>query len=46
MLVVRAASLDDARALANSDPFVSSGAETCEVRQFTQACLANDFLRR
>jgi uncharacterized protein YciI len=45
MLVLRAASLEAARAIAASDPFVSSGAETCEVRQFTHACRENDFLR-
>ncbi len=45
MMVLRAASLEAARAIVSTDPFVSSGAVSSEIRQFTRACRENNFLR-
>lgn len=44
MLVIRASSIDKAREIAHSDPFVAEGFETAEVRTLHHACRENNFL--
>ena len=45
MVIVRAESLDAARHIAESDPFVSDGARTFELRTWFLATRENDYLR-
>lgn len=44
MLVLRASSLEEARRLAEADPFVASGFERCEVRTWELSCEENNHL--
>ncbi len=44
MVVVRASSADEARRLAEQDPFISSGFETYELRTLQMACRENNYL--
>lgn len=44
MVIVRAASLEEARSIAEADPFVASGAETCQVRQWALSNRANNHM--
>jgi uncharacterized protein YciI len=44
LLVIRADSLREAQASAMSDPFVTSGAATCQVRALTLSCDENGHL--
>ncbi|HBL16892.1 MAG: hypothetical protein A2X36_08200 [Elusimicrobia bacterium GWA2_69_24] len=44
MLIVKAESLEEAKRIAASDPFVSSGCETCEVRTWELSCEENNHL--
>lgn len=44
MVVLRAASEEEARAIAEADPFVSSGAETYELRKIELSCRDNKHL--
>jgi len=44
MVIVRAASKEEAIAIAESDPFVSSGAESYELRTWELSCEANNHL--
>ncbi|MFH2004942.1 MAG: YciI family protein [bacterium] len=44
MIVIRAASLDEARSLAEADPFITGGFETCEVRTLHRGCRENGYL--
>jgi len=44
MVAVRAASLEEAKAVAESDPFISSGFETYELRKWELACSENNYL--
>jgi uncharacterized protein YciI len=41
MVVLKARSYDEARAIAEADPFVSSGAETYELRTLQLSCKEN-----
>lgn len=44
MLVMKAASKEEARAVAAHDPFVSGGFSTCEVRTWELSCEENNHL--
>lgn len=44
MVVIRAGSVEEARAIAMTDPFVASGAETCEVHPWHLSCEANNHM--
>jgi len=44
MVVVRAASIEDAKKIAESDPFVRNGFESYEVRTWLTACKENNYL--
>ena len=44
MVVLRDVSEEEARALAEADPFVSSGAETYELRKLEVSCRDNDHM--
>ena len=44
MVVLRGVSAEEAQAIAESDPFVSSGAETCELRKLEVSCRDNNHL--
>ena len=44
MVVVKADSLEDARRIAESDPFIKDGFETYELRTWELACRENGFL--
>ncbi len=44
MVIIRAASLEEARGIAADDPFVSEGAETFEVRTWLLSCEENSHL--
>lgn len=44
IVIVRASSLQEARAIAESDPFVTSGAETFELRTLELSCRANQHM--
>ena len=44
MVVIKADSLESARATAESDPFIKEGFETCELRTWELACRENNFL--
>jgi len=44
MLIVKASSLAEAKLLAESDPFVSSGFDTVEVRAWELSCEENNHL--
>jgi uncharacterized protein YciI len=44
MVVVKAESLDAARQIAESDPFIKEGFETYELRTWELACRENGFL--
>lgn len=45
MLVIRAESLESARTLAESDPFISGGYRTFEIRTWELARKENNYLR-
>jgi len=44
MVIIRASSADEARRLAEQDPFISSGFETYELRTLQTACKENNYL--
>jgi len=44
MVVVRAADIDEARKIAESDPFVRDGYESYEVRTWLIGCRENNYL--
>lgn len=44
MAVIRAGSLEEARAIAMADPFVVEGARNCEVRTWQLSCEANNHM--
>ena len=44
MIVVRAGSLDEAREIAEADPFVQEGVETYELRTWELSCEANNHM--
>jgi uncharacterized protein YciI len=44
MAIIRADSLEEARALAESDPFVQAGVETYEVRTLHLSCKENNHM--
>ena len=44
MVVLRGVSTDEARAIAEADPFISSGAETYELRKLEVSCRDNNHL--
>ena len=44
MLVLRNVSADEARGIAEADPFVISGAETYEIRKLEVSCRANNHM--
>lgn len=44
MVIIRAASLEEAQALAAADPFVASGAEDCTVRKWELSCEENNHM--
>jgi uncharacterized protein YciI len=44
MVVVRASSKDEARSIAEADPFVRGGYETYELRTLHHGCRENDYL--
>jgi uncharacterized protein len=44
MIIVRAGSLAAAQAIAEADPFVSSGYEACSVRTWLLSCEENDHM--
>jgi uncharacterized protein YciI len=44
MIIVRASSVEEARAIAESDPFFSEGFESYELRTLQQACKENRYL--
>ncbi len=44
MVIVRADSPEEAKAIAETDPFVREGAETCEVRAWELSCAENNHM--
>ena len=44
MIILRARSLAEARAVAEADPFVAEGYESCEVRTWLLSCEQNDHM--
>lgn len=44
MLVIKASSIEDAKKIAESDPFVKNGFESYEVRTWLTACKENNYL--
>ena len=44
MIILHVQSLEEARRIAESDPFVKSGVENYEVRTLQVACKENDYL--
>ncbi len=44
MIVIRASSIDEARAIAERDPFITEGFETFEVRTLHRGCKENNYL--
>jgi uncharacterized protein YciI len=44
MVALRAASPEEAKTIAESDPFISSGFETYELRTWQLACAENNYL--
>lgn len=44
MVILRAGSREEARAIAESDPFVTEGLETCTVRAWELSCAENDHM--
>ena len=44
MIVIRASSIIEARSIAEADPFVTGGFETCEIRTLHRGCRENNYL--
>ena len=44
MLIVKAGSLEEARRIAEADPFIREGYETCEVRTWELSCAENNHM--
>lgn len=44
MVVIRAGSVEEARAVAEADPFIQGGFETYEVRTLHRGCRENNYL--
>jgi len=44
MVIIRADSLEEARQVAHSDPFVKSGVRNCEIRSWQLSCEENNHL--
>lgn len=44
MVIIKAESLDKAKEIAHSDPFVKSGVRSCEVRSWQLSCKENNHL--
>lgn len=44
MVILRAVSAEEARAIAEADPFVVSGTETYEIRRLELSCRANNHM--
>ncbi len=44
MLVLKAASLEEAKRIAEADPFITGGFETCEVRTWELSCEENNHM--
>jgi uncharacterized protein YciI len=44
MAIIKAASLEEAQAIAAADPFVASGAETCQVLRLDLSCRENNHM--
>ena len=44
IVVIRAASELEARAIAEADPFITQGFESCELQPMIQACRDNNYL--
>ena len=44
MVIIKAGSLEEAKEIAHSDPFVKSGVRNCEVRSWQLSCKENNHL--
>lgn len=44
MIIIKSESLEEAKKIAHSDPFVKSGVRTCEVRSWQLSCQQNNHL--
>ncbi len=44
MVIVKAADIEEARAIAENDPFVKNGYDTYELRTWLSACRENNYL--
>ncbi len=44
MVIVKAANIEEARVIAENDPFIKNGYETFEIRTWLSACKENNYL--
>jgi uncharacterized protein YciI len=44
MVIIKAASLDEAEKIAESDPFITSGVQSYQLKAMKQSCKENNYL--